>query len=172
MLVDLARARSFFNDTMTLETLSDELGAKVGDVPWVLSQDPVTDLPIHATERSEAENILRRNGTMNLIDDSVRKKVDDLSKRPGFCLPLEYIGWVDDGGRDGLILSGTPENLRLSDRNGDILAVVGRENGDAAWELVSCGRIINGKASLRKSDGSLFGRPLFYKDSGSKDARK
>lgn len=162
MLVDLARSRAFFNDNVALERLSDELGAKVGDVPWVLSQDPVTDLPLNATERSEAERIIGRgNATLRSIDESAGRKAKSLGQRPPFCRTLQYVGWADDGGRNGMVLSGTPPGVRLADFSGDIYAVVARKGGDADWALVPCGKVTNGKATLRGGDNCLFGQPLF-----------
>jgi hypothetical protein len=168
MLIDLARARAFFNDNAPLERLADDLGTKVGDVSWVLSQDPVNEMPINASERSEAERIIGRGDAwLRSLDERVGRKVKMLGQRPAFCRTVEYLGWADESGRNGMVLAGTPSTVRLADYTGDIYALIARSDGEASWALVPCGRMNNGKATLRSGDNCTFGQPLFWVDSSS-----
>jgi hypothetical protein len=173
MIVDLARSRSLFNDIAALERLSNDLGAKVGDAPWVLNQDPVSDQPFNAKERSEAAKILSRGpASMKAIEDGVDRTVNALGKQPLFCRRLVFLGWADSSGSKGTILAGMPQGLRLAERSGDIYAVVASTGGDKEWSLVQCGSINGGKATLKAGEACALGRPVFCVDASPDKTRK
>jgi hypothetical protein len=173
MIVDLARSRALFTDIAPLERLSDDLGAKVGDAPWVLNQDPVSDQPFNAKERGEAMKILSRGpASMKAIEDGVNRKVNALGKQPLFCRRLVFLGWADSSGSKGAILAGMPQGLRLAERSGDIYAVVASTGGDSEWSFVQCGSISGGKATLKAGEACALGRPVFCVDASLDKPRK
>ena len=162
MLMDVARARTFFNDNPTVEKLADEISVKVGDVPWVLSKDAVKGDELLKNERTEADKILSKAGNwMTGISDAMKKKRDMLGRQPAFCRHLEYIGWADADGDSGISISGTPKASPLLGRSGTIFLVISKKEEEIAWSLVDCGTLKNGKSSLRSVDHAMHGRPLF-----------
>jgi len=162
MLMDVARARTFFNDNPTVEKLADEISVKVGDVPWVLSRDAIKREDLLKNERTEADKILSKAGSwMKGISDAMKNKRDRLGRQPAFCRHLEYIGWADADGDSGISISGTPKTSPLSGRSGTIVLVISKKEEEIAWSLVDCGTLKNGKPSLRSVDHAMHGRPLF-----------
>jgi hypothetical protein len=161
LATDIALGRVFLEEVPSIVKLSDDLGAGVGQVSWVLYRKPYTRNVIeNSQERMEAKTILSRSPDLkeSIVKD-VLKKQEELGKKPAFCRSLRYVGWVDKAGNE-LRLSGVPKSAK--DAKGSLFVVNATEDGDVEWSLQSCGTMRDGKASLeRVKDVAMFGRPVF-----------
>jgi hypothetical protein len=161
LATDIALGRVFLEEVPSIVKLSDDLGAGVGQVSWVLYRKPYSRNVIESSqERVEAKTILSRSPDLKeSIARDVLKKQEELGKKPAFCRPLRYVGWVDKAGNE-LRLSGVPKSAK--DAKGSLFVVNATEDGDVEWSLQSCGTMRDGKASLeRVKDVAMFGRPVF-----------
>ena len=161
MLLDIARARAFFSDNSAIEKLADDIGVKVGEVPWVLRNDPVSRKENLANERLEAKKILTKRESAKSIRNAVEKKRSTLGQRPAFCRSLEYVGWANATGEGGGTVSGAPETVRIDGRTGRVFTVTKDGDGGVAWRFADCGSLKDGKAILNSVHDAMYGQPLF-----------
>jgi len=162
MLLDLTRSRVFFSDNTVIETLAEEIGAKVGEVPWVVHTNPIPPFKVNNhPERTEAQTILVRLATPRSIRDQADKKRKSLGKRPEFCRRIEYVGWAKRTSDDAIIVSGTPTSSKLEGAVGTLYKVSTGRDDDTPWELEDCGLMKDGKPTIRSGHGAMFGQPIF-----------
>lgn len=157
---DIALGRVFLEEVPSIVKLSDDLGAGVGQVSWVLVRKQYERNKIEfSAERIEAGKILKNTDLVDTIRKDIAKKQAELGAKPTFCRSLRYVGWADKAG-EGLRLSGLPKSAK--DAKGTLFVVKAIEDGDVEWSLQSCGSIRDGKATLEQvKDLAMFGRPVF-----------
>jgi hypothetical protein len=161
ILLDIARARAFFSDNSAIEKLAEDIGVKVGEVPWVLRNDPVSRKEHLTNERLEAKKILAKRELAKSIRNAVEKKRSTLGQRPVFCRSLEYVGWANATGKGGGAVSGAPDTVRLDGRTGRVFTVTKNGDGDVAWRFADCGSLKDGKVILNSVHDAMYGQPLF-----------
>jgi hypothetical protein len=161
MLLDAARSRTFFSDNTVIEKLAEEIGAKVGEVPWVVHTDPVKETETNVQERIEAKTILVRLASPRSIREQADKKRKSLGKRPEFCRRIEYVGWAKRIGDNAVTVSGTPTSSQLEGVAGTLYKVSTDEDGEVPWTLEACGLMKDGDPIIRSGHGTMFGQPIF-----------
>jgi hypothetical protein len=162
MLCDLARSRSFLCESKAIERLSDELGAKIGDIgaKWVLANEPTTGIPQLEGERRAAKAVFDQASQWKRdINTDVERRRKELGVRPEFCKRIEFVGWAYLGEGE---VSLSRVKTRVEDIEGPLYFVRKKESSTGApWELVSCGEMRRLGVTLQKVGGLNFGTPIF-----------
>lgn len=158
-LIEAMEGQQMFTGIQALETLADRLADDIGTAPrWI---DP--ENRDHEVAK-EAEDIVNRSGLVGKVIAEYHQRRKALEERPGCCVRLKFIGWLNS--------STTPHQLRLGnpvpDANGKLYVVA--IDDDGAFHRETIGTIRSGTPTLAWAAANQFGQPVFLMQPPDKSA--
>lgn len=156
-LLGAARTRVLFEQVAPVivartEVMRQELGRNPA---WVRSAG-VTDRTAWQTSRERARQVLPARADVERLAAEPTAYAALLEKRPPYCRPLEFFGWIDVQGTECRVRSFAVGNGAMT---GTLLTV--RLDGGDAWMLVPIGEVRDGAISDGEVEGGFFGEPVW-----------
>jgi hypothetical protein len=156
-LLGVARTRVLFEQVApVIVARSEAMRQELGRYPaWVRSAG-VTDRTAWQTSRERARQVLPARADVERLAAEPTAYAALLEKRPPYCRPLEFFGWIDVQGTEYRVRSFAVGNNAMT---GTLLTV--RLDGGDAWMLVPIGEVRDGAISDGEAEGCFFGEPVW-----------
>ena len=156
-LLEVARTRVLFEQAApVIRARSEVMRQELGRNPaWVRSAG-VTDRAAWQASRDRARQVLPARADVERLAAEPAAYAALLEKRPPYCRPLKFFGWIDVQGTECRVRSFAVGN----DATTGTLLTVRLDRGDA-WMLVPIGEVRDGAISDGEVEGGFFGEPVW-----------